>query len=152
MMTYKRVAASDPDFKALVIDLDKDLWGRYPDIQQNFAPFNFVDETFRVILVQKDEVPIGCGCFRPMKDKHVIEIKRMYVVPSFRSQGVGKMILQKLEQWAREEKFVLAKLETGIRQPEAIAAYEKSDYLRIPNFEPYVDVKESICMMKQLIK
>ena len=62
------------------------------------------------------------------------------------------MILQKLEQWAKEEKFVLAKLETGINQPEAIAAYEKSGYVRIPNFEPYVNVKESICMMKGLTK
>lgn len=151
-MTYKRTTASDPDFKALIIDLDKDLWTRYPDIQQNFAPFNFVDETFRVILVHEDEVPIGCGCFRPMKEKDVVEIKRMYVAPSFRSQGVGKMILQKLDHWAKEEGFVQAKLETGVMQPEAIAAYEKSGYVRIPNFDPYVDVKESICMMKDLTK
>ena len=152
MITCKRTTASDRDFKALVVDLDKDLWARYPDIQQNFAPFNFVDETFRVILVQKDEVPIGCGCFRPMNEKNLIEIKRMYVDPSFRSKGIGKMILQKLEEWAKEEKFMEAKLETGINQPEAIAAYEKSGYVRIPNFEPYVDIKESICMMKLLPK
>ncbi len=152
MLTYKRTTASDSDFKALVIDLDKDLWARYPYIQQNFAPFNFVDDSFRVILAQDDEVPVGCGCFRPVKEKDVVEIKRMYVTPSFRSRGVGKMILQKLEQWAKEEKFVLAKLETGINQPEAIAAYEKSGYVRIPNFEPYVNVKESICMMKGLTK
>lgn len=152
MLTYKRTTASDSDFKALVIDLDKDLWARYPYIQQNFAPFNFVDDSFRVILAQDDERPVGCGCFRPVKEKDVVEIKRMYVTPSFRSRGVGKMILQKLEQWAKEEKFVLAKLETGINQPEAIAAYEKSGYVRIPNFEPYVNVKESICMMKGLTK
>ena len=152
MMTYKRTTASDPDFKALIIDLDTDLWERYPDIQQNFAPFNFVDDSFRVILAQEDEAPVGCGCFRPVKEKDVVEIKRMYVAPSFRSIGVGKMILKKLEQWAMEDGFVLAKLETGINQPEAIAAYEKSGYVRIPNFEPYVDVKESICMMKQLDK
>ena len=152
MVIYKRTVASNHDFKKLIIDLDKDLWARYPDIQQNFAPFNFVDDSFRVILAREDEVPIGCGCFRRMKEKDVIEIKRMYVAPSFRSKGVGKMILQKLEQWAKEEKFVLAKLETGINQPEAIAAYEKSGYVRIPNFEPYIDVKESICMMKQLTK
>jgi putative acetyltransferase len=76
----------------------------------------------------------------------------MYVARSFRSQGVGKMILQKLEQWAKEEKFMEAKLETGINQPEAIAAYEKSGYVPIQNFEPYIGVKESICMMKQLTK
>lgn len=152
MVVYKRTVASNHDFKKLIVDLDKDLWARYPDIQQNFAPFNFVDDSFRVILAQEDEAPVGCGCFRPMKEKDVVEIKRMYVAPIFRSKGVGKMILKKLEHWAMEEKFVLAKLETGINQPEAIAAYEKSGYVRIPNFEPYIGVKESICMMKRLTK
>lgn len=150
MVTYKRTTGSDSHFKALVVDLDNDLWIRYPDIQQNFTPYNFVDETFRVILVQENDRPVGCGCFRPVAENGMVEIKRMYVAPTFRSKGVGKMILLKLEQWAKEEGFVQAKLETGIKQPEAIAAYEKSGYTRIPNFEPYVNVKESICLMKIL--
>ncbi len=150
MLTYRRTTGSDSEFKALVADLDTDLWIRYPDIQQNLAPYNFVDETFRVILVQENERPVGCGCFRPVAENGVVEIKRMYVAPTFRNKGVGKTILVKLEQWAKEEGFVQAKLETGIRQPEAIAAYEKSGYIRIPNFEPYVNVKESICLMKIL--
>lgn len=150
MLTYKRTTGSDSDFKALVIDLDNDLWIRYPDIQQNFAPYNFVDESFRVIVVQENNMAVGCGCFRPVKENGVVEVKRMYVAPAFRSQGIGKTILSKLEQWAKEEGFVQAKLETGIKQPEAIAAYEKSGYVRIPNFEPYVNVKESICLMKIL--
>jgi hypothetical protein len=41
-------------------------------------------------------------------------------------------------------------LETGVNQPEAIAAYEKSGYVRIPNFYPYEEVRESICMQKGL--
>ncbi|MEK6783267.1 MAG: GNAT family N-acetyltransferase [Bacteroidota bacterium] len=150
MMTYIRTSSTDPDFHKLIIDLDKELWERYPDIQQNFAPFNFVDDSFRVIVAKEGEALAGCGCFRPMKEKVVVEIKRMYVIPSFRGKGVGKMILRKLEQWATDEGFVQAKLETGINQPEAIAAYEKSGYARIPNFDPYVNIEESICMMKYL--
>jgi putative acetyltransferase len=150
MLTYKRTIGSDSKFKALVDDLDNDLWIRYPDIQQDLAPYNFVDESFRVIVVQENDRQVGCGCFRPVAETGVVEIKRMYVAPTLRNKGVGKMILAKLEQWAMEEGFVRAKLETGIRQPEAIAAYEKSGYTRIPNYEPYVNVKESICLMKIL--
>jgi GNAT superfamily N-acetyltransferase len=150
MTTYKRSSASDPALHELIVDLDKELWDRYPDIQQNFAPLNFVDESFRVILAQDSERSVGCGCFRLMKEKDVVEIKRMYVAPLFRSRGVGKRILSELERWAAEEGFVQAKLETGINQPEAIAAYEKSGYSRIPNFGPYVNMAESICMMKLL--
>lgn len=150
MTTYTRTSSSSPDFQKLVIDLDKDLWSRYPNEQQNFAPFNFVDESARVILVKEGLASIGCGCFRPMKEKGVIEIKRMYVAPSFRGKGIGKLILYKLEQWAIEEGFAQSKLETGINQPEAIAAYEKSGYIRIPNYEPYENIAISICMMKIL--
>jgi putative acetyltransferase len=150
MTTYKRSSASDPALHELIVDLDKELWDRYPDIQQNFAPLNFVDDSFRVILAQDVQSSFGCGCFRPMKERGVVEIKRMYVAPLFRSRGVGKRILSELERWAAEEGFVQAKLETGINQPEAIAAYEKSGYSRIPKFGPYVNVAESICMMKLL--
>ena len=152
MTTYKRTTSSDPDFQRLIIDLDKEFWVRYPDTQQDFAPFNYVDERARVIVAYDDETAIGCGCFRPMKEGDAIEIKRMYVVPFFRNRGVGKVILHSLEQWAGELGFSISKLETGIHQPEAIAAYEKSGYTLIPNFEPYVNVKESICMIKHLNK
>lgn len=150
MITYRRVSAFDPDFQHLIVDLDKDLWSRYPDIQQNFTPFNRVDESFRVILAYDNNVPIGCGCFRPMNEDRTIEIKRMYVALAHRNQGIGKIILYNLEQWAKEDGFMISKLETGINQPEAIAAYEKSGYSRIPNFPPYVEVMESICMKKIL--
>lgn len=152
MTTYKRTSASDPDFQQLIIDLDKEFWVRYPDTQQNFTPFNYVDETARVIVAYDEATAIGCGCFRPMKEGDTIEIKRMYVIPFFRNRGVGKVILHNLEQWASEQGFGIAKLETGIMQPEAIAAYEKSGYDRIPNYGPYVHVAESICMMKRLSK
>jgi putative acetyltransferase len=150
MITYRRASAFDKDFHHLIVDLDKDLWSRYPDIQQNFTPFNRVDESFRVILAYDKNSPIGCGCFRPMNEDRTIEIKRMYVALTHRNQGIGKTILYSLEHWAKEEGFMISKLETGINQPEAIAAYEKSGYTWIPNFPPYVEVKESICMMKVL--
>ena len=150
MTTYKRASFSHPDFQKLIIDLDKDLWLRYPDVQQNFDTLNFIDESARIILAHESVDAIGCGCFRPMKEKGVIEIKRMYVVSSFRGRGIGKLILRKLEQWAVEDGFTQSKLETGINQPEAIAAYEKSGYDRISNYEPYENSVESICMMKIL--
>jgi GNAT superfamily N-acetyltransferase len=150
MITYKRTTASDPDFQKLIVELDKEFWIRYPDTQQNFVPFNNVDGNARVTVAYDAIIPIGCGCFRQMKEMHTIEIKRMYVVPAYRNRGIGKIILTHLEQWAKEENFKISKLETGIKQPEAIAAYKKSGYIHIPNYPPYVDMQESICMMKNL--
>lgn len=150
MIAYIRSTTSNPDFKHMVSLLDQELWERYPDIEHQYAPFNNLSTEARAILVYEDAGPIGCGCLRPMQETGVVEIKRMYVEPAHRNQGIGKVILTHLEQWALEEGFVQAKLETAKRQPEAIAAYEKSGYTPIPNYGPYVNLPESICMTKVL--
>jgi GNAT superfamily N-acetyltransferase len=139
------------DFQVLVKALDAEFWVRYPDTQQNFEPYNKVDDTARVVLALVNGTAAGCGCFRPMTlHTGVAEIKRMYVAPTHRNRGIAGQVLAELERWAREEGFAWLRLETGIRQPEAIAVYQKAGYVLIPNFPPYVGVQESICMEKKL--
>jgi putative acetyltransferase len=149
MVTLKRTTSSDHDFQLLVIDLDKELWLRYPLIQQNFAPHNKLDRSFRVVIAYSGKTAVGCGCFRPMENK-TLEIKRMYVKPDARGSGIAKMILRELEIWGTEEGFTESKLETGINQPEAIAVYNRAKYKQIPNYPPYTEISESICMAKVL--
>ncbi|MBL7859620.1 MAG: GNAT family N-acetyltransferase [Cyclobacteriaceae bacterium] len=151
MISFLRTRVSNPDFQRLIVELDKEFWVRYPLTQQNFDPFNKVDDYARVILAMDRDLAVGCGCFRAIQEPATVEIKRMYVVPVYRNRGIGKQVLGQLEQWAVEEGYSKSKLETGINQPEAIAAYRKSGYKLIPNFPPYVDISESICMEKKLI-
>jgi putative acetyltransferase len=148
-LELRRVTFDNPDFQLLIAELDKEFWVRYPLTQQNFDPFNKVDESCHVIVAYYGQQPIGCGCFRP-KPNATVEIKRMYTRLNFRNKGIGKNVLQELEAWATEEGFIRSILETGDNQPEAVAAYQKSGYQIIPNFPPYEDVKESICMEKNL--
>ena len=150
MIATKRTTAADLDFKSLIVDLDKEFWVRYPDTQQNFEPYNKIDLSARVVVAYLNHKVVGCGCFRSMGEDRTLEIKRMYVVPELRGKGIAKIILRELEQWGREEGFTHSKLETGIKQPEAIAVYKKEAYIQIPNYPPYVDVAESICMSKRL--
>lgn len=133
----------------MIEELDNEFLVRYPFLQQVFTPFNLLHQNARVVMAYSQIIPVGCGAFR-LVDERTIEVKRMYTIPSYRNQGIGKRILNQLETWARAEGFSVSKLETGINQPEAIAAYEKSGYKRIPNFPPYVEVRESICMEKYL--
>ena len=79
-----------------------------------------------------------------------MEIKRMYVRPDRRGTGIASTVLSELEKWAREEGYEQSVLETGVKQPEAIALYSRAGYKHIPNFPPYVEVKESVCMKKKL--
>ncbi len=149
MTTFIHSNFSNEDFKKLIVELDKESVVRYPFLLNIFTPFNLMNENACVIIAHEHAIPIACGAFRPADDT-TIEIKRMYTLPSYRNRGIGKRILFELEKWARREGFTISKLETGINQPEAIAAYEKSGYKRIPNFPPYTEVKESICMEKNL--
>jgi putative acetyltransferase len=137
MITFQRSDNSNPDFKKFCEELDKEFRVRYPDSQQNFQPNNTVNEFARIIVVYDDKTPIGCGCYRPAREFNAVEIKRMYVRPERRGVGIARMILSELEIWAGEEGY------------EAMALYSRSGYRLIPNYPPYVDVSESICMKKE---
>ena len=149
-IVLRRTNSVDPHFQLLVADLDKDLWARYPAIQQNFTPFNKIDQSARVVVAYADDLPVGCGCFRAMDDKETLEVKRMYVKPESRGMGIAKLILSELEGWGKDEGFIYANLETGNNQPEALAVYSGAQYKPIPNYPPYTHIAESICMSKKL--
>lgn len=147
----KDVPFDHEHFQLLIKELDKEFWVRYPDTQQNFDPFNKVDASCHVILAYLNEEPAGCGCYRP-KSADTVEIKRMYVRPAFRNRGLAGQILVSLERQAAGKGFSRSILETGNKQPEAIRTYQKNGYRIIPNFPPYENVRESICMEKMLPK
>jgi len=93
--------------------------------------------------------PVGCGAVRRI-EAETGEIKRMYVSPEARGHGVGRAVLAALETEARAPGLARLVLETGIRQPEAIALYERAGFSRIPAFGEYVNSPVSVCMAKDL--
>ena len=80
----------------------------------------------------------------------VAEIKRMYVVPHARGAGVARRMLAHLESTAAAAGFDALVLETGLRQPEAMALYESSGYVPVPGFGYYRDMPLSRCYGKPL--
>ena len=80
----------------------------------------------------------------------VAEIKRMYVVPRLRGVGLARLMLAHLEATAAEAGFEALVLETGNRQPEAIALYESSGYVPVPGFGYYRDEPLSRCFGKPI--
>jgi len=96
--------------------------------------------------------PVGCGAFRPLSEEenNVAEIKRMYVEPDMRRRGISRSILIELEKLARDCGYSVVRLETGLRQPNAIRLYETSGYQRIEPFGRYRDDPLSVCFEKSL--
>jgi DNA-binding MarR family transcriptional regulator len=76
--------------------------------------------------------PMGCGALKCHPDFG--EIKRMWVAPAARGQGVGRRILLRLEGLARKRHLCLLRLETNKALNEAQALYRSSGYREVPAF------------------
>jgi ribosomal protein S18 acetylase RimI-like enzyme len=115
--------------------------------------YGLVDEELkspnvRFVFVERDDTVIACGAIR--LDEDFAEIKRMYVVPALRQQGVGSQLLAHLEAAAASAGRPLVRLETSVSQPEAIALYENAGFRRIDAFPPYTPDQRSVFMEKSV--
>jgi putative acetyltransferase len=80
------------------------------------------------------------------------ELKRMYVEPACRGFGFGRRLLACLEHRAIELRLPIMRLETGIRQPEAISLYRTHGYREIAAYGSYRPDPLSLFMEKGLEK
>lgn len=143
----KRTSEEDADFLSLVKLLDVELAERDGDEHAFYAQFNKPVGLSGVIVAYRDGEPVGCGAFKKY-DENSVEIKRMYVRPDRRGMRIAAEVLTDLESWANELGFKEYILETGFKQPEAIALYKRSGYDVIPNYGQYENVENSVCMKK----
>ncbi|WP_163409814.1 GNAT family N-acetyltransferase [Flavobacterium ajazii] len=148
-MSIKRTNSDDPDFIKLVALLDQDLAIRDGEDHAFYNQFNKIDKIKHTIVYYENGVPVGCGAFRE-KVPGTTEIKRMYVHPDHRKKGIASAVLKELEIWAKEVGYTYTILETGKNQPEAINLYQKLQYTIIPNYPPYEEIDNSVCMKKTL--
>ena len=148
-MRLIRTNSENHDFIRLVKYLDADLATRDGDEHSFYDQFNKIDKIKYVIVAYDNDVPIACGAIKE-HSKDTMEIKRMYTIPESRGKGIGTEVLTALEIWATELGFKKCLLETGKRQPEAIALYTKKGYSRIPNYGQYAEMENSVCFEKQL--
>jgi len=90
------------------------------------------------VIARLGERPIGCGALK-VKEQDVGEIKRMWVRFDARGLGVGRRVLDKLEQLAQEFGLKTLRLETNQALKEAQALYRSSGYVEVGPFndEPY---------------
>jgi len=94
-------------------------------------------------------MPVGCGALRPI-DGDTAELRRVYVLPERRRDGVARALLAALESQARALGYRALKLETGHKQQPAMALYQSFGFRRIAPFGPYVDDPTSVCFEKDI--
>jgi GNAT superfamily N-acetyltransferase len=141
-----------PDAAGLIAELDAEFHQRYPG-----EPVFGIDASAFVagggvfLIAYLAGVPAGCGAVRPIDDG-VVEVKRMFVRPAARGHGIARALLTALEAIAIERGYTTSRLETGLRQPEAIGLYESFGYHRVPCWGEYAASPHSICYEKSLTR
>ena len=146
----KRTNSTNPDFRSLITQLDNELNERYGELMQStYDQHNHIIDIDTAVIAYSNGQPAGCACFKKYDDTSA-EIKRMFVKHTERRRGIAYKILSELELWAKERGFKDTILETGDKQHEAIALYQKLGYAITENYGQYSDLETSICMRKEL--
>ena len=78
------------------------------------------------------------------------EIKRMYVEPGFRRRGLAQLIVDALERSAAAAGHASVVLNTGGRQPEALALYEQAGYGPVDGYGVYACAPDAVFLGKIL--
>lgn len=144
-----RTASGNKDFQYLVQALDKELAIFDGEEHAFYDQYNKIDAINHVVICYSNDIGVACGAIKKFNNE-LIEIKRMYVLPSHRGQGLASMVLKELEKWAFELGYSQCILETGIKQQDAIKLYKKNKYQIIENYGQYAGVENSICFMKMI--
>jgi len=152
----RTLALDHPDVQKLIDEVQQEYVHRYGgkdatpvDVSEFAAPRG----TF--VVGYLDGVAVACGGWRahepgPEFAAGDAELKRMYVVPAVRGQGLSRVLLAELERRAIAAGRRRLVLETGTRQPEAIALYLSSGYTEIPRFGLHRCSPRSRCFAKVL--
>jgi putative acetyltransferase len=148
-VTLEIVKPDRPDVIQLIRELDEFLLGLYPPESTHLLDISaLMQPNITFLLASSQGKAAGCGAIRLQDD--YAEIKRMYVRPAYQGLGIGYRILSKLEALSIEAGMSITRLETGVRNLDALKLYERSGYYRRGPFGEYTNDPLSLCYEKQL--
>ena len=155
--TVLPVPGDDPRLVKLATAQQQEVSVRYAENPEHgFAQPPLSPATIWLLLLGDDSAALGCVAVQPVS--HTVpraapdigEIKRLYVDPAARGRGHSRALMTKAEQVAWRAGYRALQLETGLRQPEAMALYRRLGYEQIDPYGHYRDSTESVCFRKTL--
>ncbi len=153
------IAEEDPrsaDGVALYRVMSAFVLETYPEDEENGIAQTTTEELARdgvLVLARVDGVAAGSGALMahaPVDGLDVLAVKRMLVLPEFRGHGISRLVLNKLEQIARQRGAQKLVLMCGPRQPTALRLYESSGYSRRSAYGHNIEHPLSIFFEKTL--
>lgn len=145
----RRESPRQPDVLALVEDLDAYQKPLYPIESFHGIDLAALTQPDVLFAVARDAGGVALGCGAMVVGAAYGEIKRMYTRPEARGLGIGRRLLDFLEQEAQARGCTLFRLETGYLQAEALHLYARCGYERRGPFGDYADDPLSVFMEKR---
>lgn len=155
-LVIERVPITHPDAQSLIEAVQAEYVARYGGQDESpVDPADFEDPLGQFFVGYVDGVAVATGAWRRSSVKALgaevtAEIKRMYVVPAAQRRGLARRMLAHLEATAAAAGIEALVLETGMKQPEAIALYVSSGYEPIPGFGYYCGSELSRCFGRRI--
>ncbi len=147
----RAVGYADPVAQHLVERVQQEYVVRYGGRDAaSVDPAEFSPPLGLFLVAEVDGRPAGCGGWRSCGDG-VAEVKRMYVEPAFRRRGVAALVLTELERTAAAAGHRQLVLNSGARQPEALALYDRAGYTPVPGYGVYADAPDAVFLGKALV-
>ena len=117
--------------------------------RRQFVPYNLSFAVEDVLLVRRNEVPAACAGLKRYSDTDA-EIKRVWVEPAYRGQGIASLMMTILEDKAKAKGYRRTVLQTRELMTDAVALYTKRGYRKIENYPPYDKLEGAVCFAKEL--
>ncbi len=130
-------AAPNEDVRDLIAGLEDELAQHYTPEQRHGLPLAALFQPhIRFFIARLHGQAAGCGGIALSDD--YAEVKRMFVRPALRGQGLAHALLRHLEAEAKGAGIAVLRLETGIHQPAAVRLYEQAGFRPCPAFGDYL--------------
>jgi len=140
-----------PDAQALMARSEALMSALYPSESNHFEPADGLRAPQGGFYgAWRGERLVGCGGVKLFEAGGYGEIKRPFVLDSERGRGIARQLMAKLESDLLARGLGLARLETGIHQPEALGLYRRLGYVERGPFGGYALDPLSVFFEKHL--
>lgn len=138
-IAIEQVRGPNSEAATLIAELDAVLGAAYEAEQRHgYSIEQIFQPNVRFFIARLAGEAVGCGAVALFDD--YAEVKRMYAREGARGRGIGKALLARIEQEAREACKPMLRLETGTLQAAAIGLYENAGFRACGPFGPYAEL------------
>ena len=104
-------------------------------LEEDMTTLNkFMPPQGRLFLGYVEDQPMGIACLKALTDS-IAEVKRMYVRPQVRNRGLGRAMLNRLLEEARQAGYQRIRLDSARFMTEAHKLYRSAGFREIEAYE-----------------